>query len=106
MKTMRQKVILRKRTTPKTLPNGTTFIARYERIGRKQLPINIRVRNARIIGPRNRNKITTGPRRTKKATVSKKKKGRFTPSTSLRERLARIKRYRASRQSGSGLASS
>ena len=30
---------------------------------------------------------------------------RFTPSTPLRQKLARIKRYRASRQTGRGLAS-
>ena len=45
----------------------------------------------------------SGP--TKHARVTKKKV-RFTPSTSLRERIARIKRYRAYRkQTGSGLAS-
>ena len=34
------------------LPNGTTFTAKYERISRKQLPIDIHVKNARKIGPR------------------------------------------------------
>ena len=55
---MREKIVLRQRTTPKqvTLPNITTFTARYERITRKQLPINIHVKNARKIGPRNKNK--------------------------------------------------
>ena len=39
---MREKVVLRQRTPPKTatLPNGTTFTARYERISRKRLPRN------------------------------------------------------------------
>ena len=47
-----------------------------------------------------------GPGPTRSARVTKKKV-RFTPLTSLRERLARIKRDRASRkgQTGSGLAS-
>ena len=47
-----------------------------------------------------------GPGPTRPARVTKKKV-RCTPSTSLRERLARIKRYRASRkgQTVSGLAS-
>ena len=53
--------MLRRRISPRvvTLPNGTTFTARYERISRKQLPINIHVKNARKIGPRNK-KIKTG----------------------------------------------
>ena len=57
MTTMREKVVLRRRTTPKvvTLPNGTTFTARYERISRKQLPINIDTKNVRKICPRRKN---------------------------------------------------
>ena len=39
-----------------TLPNGTTFTAKYERISRKQLPINIQVKNARKIGPRRKSR--------------------------------------------------
>ena len=103
--------MLRRRTSPTivTLLNGTTFTARYKRISRKQLPTNIHVTNARKIGPRNRNKSKMGPGPTKSAKVTKKKKKkvRFSPSTSLRERLARIKRYRDSRkrQTRSGLAS-
>ena len=44
---MREKIVLGRRTSPKvvTLPNGTTFIARYKRISRKELPINIHVKN-------------------------------------------------------------
>ena len=72
---MREKILLRKRTSPKqvTLPNGTTFVARYERISRKQLPINVHVRNARKIGPRNRSKCKMGPGLTKRARVTKKR---------------------------------
>ena len=60
---MRTKIILRRRTSTKqiTLLNGSTFTARYERISRKQLPINIHVKNARKIGPRNKNKSKMGP---------------------------------------------
>lgn len=89
---MREKIILSRRTSSKivTLPNGTTFTARYERIGRKALPMNIRER-----------KMSRRPAK------KSKKKVRFTPSSSLRERLARINRYTASRlgQTGSALAS-
>ena len=60
---MREKIILKRRTSPKqiTLLNGSTFTARYERISRKQLPINIHVKNAGKIGPRNKNKSKMGP---------------------------------------------
>ena len=52
--------MLRRRATPKqvTLSDGTNFVARYERISRKQLLMNIRVKNTRKIGPRNRRKPT------------------------------------------------
>ena len=45
---------MRKRATPKTvnLPNSRSFVSKWERISRKQLPINIRVRT---IGPRRNN---------------------------------------------------
>ena len=51
---MRQKIVLRRRAVPLnvTLPNGTSFAARYERISRKNLPENIRVTNTQTIGPR------------------------------------------------------
>ena len=51
---MRQKIVLRRRAVPSniTLPNGTSFAARYERVSKKNLPGNIRVTNARIISPR------------------------------------------------------
>ena len=104
---MREKIVLRRRTTPKfvTLPDGTTFTARYQRISRKQLPRNIPVKKTRKIGARNRNKSKMGPGPTKSARVNKKV--RLTPSTSLCERLARTKRYKASKkeQTGKGLAS-
>ena len=93
---MGEKIVLRRRTTPKivTLSNGTTFTAGYQRISRKQLPINIHVKKTRKIGARNRNKSKMVPGPIKPARVTKKKV-RFIPSTSLRESLASIKRHRA-----------
>ena len=84
-----------------TLPNGTTFTARYERISRKQLPTNIHVKNAKQIGPRNK-KIKTGP------TIPAGKKVRFVPTSATQDRVRRIgKKYERvkKRQSGKGLAS-
>ena len=55
---MKEKIVLKKRSTPNivTLPNGTTFTAKYERISRKQLPSNIKVKKVQKVGPRNRNR--------------------------------------------------
>ena len=36
------------------LPNGTSFVSKYERISRKQLPGNICVSRTRTVGPRNK----------------------------------------------------
>ena len=43
---VKQTVILRKKTNPKVvnLPNGRSFTSRWERISRKQVPVNIRVK--------------------------------------------------------------
>ena len=51
-------IILRKRHAPirVNLPNGTSFTSRWERISRKQLPINIKVSRNRTIGPRRNNR--------------------------------------------------
>ena len=48
---MRNKIVLAPRTVPKrvTLPNGTNFVSRYERISRKNLPGNITVPNKRTV---------------------------------------------------------
>lgn len=75
---MRKKTVLKRKTTPKvvTLTNGTTFTARYERISRKNLPANIKVKKTR----------TTGPR-------TQRKKVRFTSSRSLRERIKKIQSH-------------
>ena len=54
---VKRHIILRKRANPKTvnLPNGRSFVSKWERISRKQLPINIRVNRVRTIGPRRNN---------------------------------------------------
>ena len=55
---MREKIVSRRRPTPKivNLPNGTSFVSRYERISRKELPRNIRVTRARKVGLRKDNR--------------------------------------------------
>ena len=52
-------IILRKRANPKVvnLPNGRSFVSKWERISRKQLPINIKVTRNRTIGPRKNNRM-------------------------------------------------
>ena len=56
---VKQTVILRKRAGPKivNLPNGRSFTSKWERISRKQLPINIKVNRQRTIGPRRNNRM-------------------------------------------------
>ena len=56
---VKQKVILRKRAVPKVvnLPNGRSFTSRWERISRKQLPINTKVKKQRAICPRINNRM-------------------------------------------------
>ena len=51
-------IILRKRANPKqiNLPNGRSLVSKWERISRKQLPINIKVTRNRTIGPRRNNR--------------------------------------------------
>ena len=54
---MRQKIVLGRRAIPLrvNLPDGTSFVSRYERISRKNLPKNS-VPRTRTIGPRNKQK--------------------------------------------------
>ena len=51
---VKQTIILRKRAAPKVvnLPNGGSFTSKWERISRKRLPINIKVKKQRTIGSR------------------------------------------------------
>ena len=53
---MRQKILLRRRTTPQRicLPNGQSLLARCERVSRRNLPRNVTTKRTRRIGPRNR----------------------------------------------------
>ena len=52
-------IILRKRAAPKVvnLPNDRSFTSKWERISRKQLPINIKVKKQRTISPRRNNRM-------------------------------------------------
>ena len=54
---MRQKIVLGRRAIPLrvNLPDGTSFVSRYERISRKNLPKNS-VSRTRTTGPRNKQK--------------------------------------------------
>ena len=56
---VKQTIILRKRVIQKVvnLPNRRSFISKWERISRKQLAINIRVKRNRTISPRRNNRI-------------------------------------------------
>ena len=58
-KIVKRTIILRKRAAPKVvnLPNGRSFTSKWERISRKQLPINIKVKKQRTIGPRRNNRM-------------------------------------------------
>ena len=53
---MRQKIVLRRPAVPKQviLPNSTLFMAKYERMGGKNLPGIIKVRRTKTNGPRKR----------------------------------------------------
>ena len=42
-----------------TLPNGQSFVARYERLSRKNLPRNVTIKRARQIGPKRQRKHKT-----------------------------------------------
>ena len=55
---MRDKILLHRRPVPVALnlPNDTSFVSRYERVSRKQLPGNIRVTRTRTISPRKKPK--------------------------------------------------
>ena len=44
----RDKLLLTQRVTPKQviLPDGRSFLARYERVNRKNLPLNVTIRRS------------------------------------------------------------
>ena len=103
---MKEKIVLKKRSTSKivTLPNGTTFTARYERISRsrKQLHSNIRVKKVRAVGPRNRNHriLSVGDANVLRNILGRKKV-RFNSSAIVLKRMRKNKR----KQIGKGLVS-
>ena len=86
-KMVKRHIILRKRATPKTvnLPNGRSFVSKWERISRKQLPINIRINRVRTIGARRNNRQIC--------------------FNLAREGFRKIKQKRKAQQSGKGLGS-
>ena len=95
--TMREKIVLGRRAVPKRvrLPDGTSFVARYERISRKSLPGNITVKKTRTVVPRN-----------KRTAAVKKKRVRFSlVNAPTQDRARRIKKKFRRLQSGRGLAS-
>ena len=82
------------------LPNGKSFVSRYERISRKYLPGNSAVPRSRKINQRNQRRTNT----------KQKKRVRFAlANTPAQDRARRIKKkYRKLRgigQTGSGLVS-
>ena len=101
---MKEKIVLKKRSTSNivTLPNGTTFTARYERISRKQLRSNIRVKKVQTVGPRNRNRriLSVGDANLLRNILGRKKV-RFNSSAIALKRMRKNKR----KQTGKGLAS-
>ena len=87
-KMVKQTINLRKRAAPKivNLPNGRSFTSKWERISRKQLPINIKVNKQRTISPRRNNRMIY--------------LNQAAPA------FRKIKKKRKQEQSGKGLASS
>ena len=77
---VQQMAILEKKAAPKivNLPNGRSFTAKWERISRKQLPVNIRVKRQGTIGPRKSNRMIylnlTAPAFTKNKSEKKARK--------------------------------
>ena len=87
---VRDRIIMIKRATPKrvTLPNGRTFLARYRRATRDDLPPNV-----------------TFPRVYKERAAPKGKRRRRRREMSYRERQREVLRKRARAQRGRGLRS-
>ena len=53
---MREKILLRRRVTPQRvrLPNGQSFLAKYERVSRQNLPRNVTITQTKQVIPRNK----------------------------------------------------
>ena len=56
---VKRHIILKKRSNPVrvNLPDGRSFTSKWERISRRQLPMNIKVTRNRMIGPRRNNRV-------------------------------------------------
>ena len=56
---VKKHIILRKRSNlvRVNLPDGRSFTSNWERISRRQLPMNIKVTRNRMIGPRRNNRV-------------------------------------------------
>ena len=88
---MRAKIVLGRPAVPKRvrLPNGTSFVARYERTSRKNSPGNIRV--TRTVEPRNKRQTRV------------KKRVRFSSANTLtQDRARRIKKKKKKRKKNTG----
>ena len=100
---VKQTIILRKKANPKVvnLPSGRPFTSKWERISKKQLPIKIRVKRNKTIGPRKNNRrillnlAAPGFRKIK----NKRKKVTFDTLSAIYDRVNRPS------QSGKGLGS-
>ena len=101
------KIVLKRRIIPKvvTLPRGTTFTSRYERISRKQLPSNIKVTKVQTIGLRNRNsRIISFNDANLLRNISGEKKVRFNPSAIALKRMKNNNKKNRCRQTGKRIA--
>ena len=57
----KNKILLRQKLTPQrvTLPDGRSFLARYENVRRNHLPSNVTIRRSRTMGPKRQRKRRT-----------------------------------------------
>ena len=79
---MRQNVLLRRRLTPQRvrLANSISFLARYGRVSRKNVPSNVTIRQTRTTGLRNK--------------PIRKKKVRFVSSTAQKVAKRIVRKYK------------
>ena len=97
---VKKHIILRKRANPVrvNLPDGRSFTSKWERISRKQLPINIKITRNRTIGPKRNNRAIYSNR-----AVPALKKIRKRKNQEVLKQLGPV--YDRVQQRGSGLAS-
>ena len=99
--------MLRRRKSQKivTLPNGTTFTARYERISEKQKPTNIRVKNVRKISPRTKNRVILSLNNINQVhKIAERKKVRFNRLAAALKRIRNNKWKQSGKRIGENLA--